>query len=111
MSSLRSLSQVWNKKKDENDGEVDANDTKGSVVDSSASNSSMMLRSRNVLSSINLNVSNVPKETRKLLQAGAQKVNQTISSVCVSFGVLSQVSGELVFFFLFFRELVYCPLF
>ncbi|KAK4024531.1 hypothetical protein OUZ56_009952 [Daphnia magna] len=51
-----------------------------------------LLRSRGVLSSIsNLNVANVPKETRKLIQAGAEKVNQTFNNVRNTFGTWSQV--------------------
>jgi len=53
--------------------------------------SSMILRSRHVLTSIsNLNVGNVPKETRKLINAGAEKVNQTLRDVRVTIGTWSQ---------------------
>lgn len=63
-----------------------------SASDNSQQNHDRMLRSRGVLSSINLNVSNMPKETRKLLQAGAEKANQTFNDVCSAFGACLQVT-------------------
>lgn len=50
----------------------------------------MLLRSRNVLSSINLNVANVPKETRKFFQAGTDKMNRKLRDVRQTFGTWSQ---------------------
>ena len=52
----------------------------------------MLLRSRNVLTSLsNLNVGNVPKETKKLFQAGADKVTTTLNGVRSTIGNWSQV--------------------
>lgn len=69
----------------------------------------MLLRGRGVLSSIsNLNVANVPKETRKLIQAGADKVNQTLNGVRSTFGTWSQVENipilSVMFLTLFFQN-------
>lgn len=98
-SSLKSLSQIWNKNNQQSDDEYKMADIPSSRrqlsrqfqnVDEPTQNK-RMLRSRSVLSSIsNLNVSNVPKETRKLLQAGADKINQTLSdwSQVISFDCL-----------------------
>lgn len=109
-SSLRSLSQIWNKNS-RLDGEEVINNAPAvngsgsrrqlsrqfkSVSDATNKGEQLkdkrILRSRGVLSSISsLNVGNVPKETRKLLQAGADKVNQTLSDVRSTFGTWSQV--------------------
>lgn len=109
-SSLRSLSQIWNKNS-RLDGEEVINNVPAvngsgsrrqlsrqfkSVSDATKKEEQpkdkRLLRSRGVLSSISsLNVTNVPKETRKLLQAGADKVNQTLSDVRSTLGTWSQV--------------------
>ena len=109
-SSLKSLSQIWNKTS-RSDG---ANEEITSAVNGCGSRRQLsrqfksvsdattgqeqaqpqkkILRSGGVLSSIsNLNVANVPKETRKLIQAGAEKVNQTFNDVRSTFGTWSQV--------------------
>lgn len=113
-SSLRSLSQIWNKNSrldtEEVINDVPAVNGSGSrrqlsrqfksVSDATKTKEEQppekrLLRSRGVLSSIsNLNVSNVPKETRKLLQAGADKVNQTLSDVRSTLGTWSQVWNQ-----------------
>lgn len=110
-SSLQSLSQIWNKNPRPNDIAEDIDHTSTvngsgsrrqlsrqfkSVSDTTNSQEQptqkMLLRSRGVLSSIsNLNVANVPKETRKLIQAGADKVSQTLNGVRNTFGTWSQV--------------------
>ncbi|KAK4004728.1 uncharacterized protein LOC116920300 [Daphnia magna] len=109
-SSLKSLSQIWNKNPTSNVNAEDINHTSvvhgsgsrrqlsrqfKSVSDTTRSQEQptrkMLLRGRGVLSSIsNLNVANVPKETRKLIQAGADKVNQTLNGVRSTFGTWSQ---------------------
>jgi hypothetical protein len=111
-SSLKSLSQIWNKTS-RSDGAAEEI-THTSAVNGSGSRRQLsrqfksvsdattseeepqpqkrLLRSRGVLSSIsNLNVANVPKETRKLIQAGADKVNQTFNDVRNTLGTWSQV--------------------
>lgn len=107
-SSFKSLSQIWNKNP-RSDVEEVVNDVPTvnsrrqlsrqfkSVSDATTSSQEkppqkMLLRSRGVLSSIsNLNVSNASKETRKLLAAGADKVNQTLNGVRSTLGTWSQV--------------------
>ncbi len=111
-SSLKSLSQIWNKNPRSDVEEVINNvptvNSSGSRRQlsrqfksaSDATNASqeqppqpkMLLRSRGVLSSIsNLNVANASKETRKFIQAGADKVNQTFNGVRNTLGTWSQV--------------------
>jgi len=98
--SLKSLSQIWGKTQ-ASDSEPTNNLTAPSTssrrqlsrqFNSVTDNTSRMLRSRNVLSSINLNVSNVPKETRKLIQAGADKVSSTLNGVRSTLDHWSQVN-------------------
>ena len=113
-SGLKSLSQIWNKGT-KLEGEEMITSASMTTANSSrrqlsrqfksvsdATNPSeqqtqkRLLRSRGVLSSIsNLNVGNVPKETRKLIQAGADKVNQTLNDVRNTFGTWSQVRNDL----------------
>jgi hypothetical protein len=107
-SSLKSLSQIWNKTSRSDGAAEEITHTAAfngsgsrrqlsrqfkSVSDATTSEPpKRLLRSRGVLSSIsNLNVGNVPKETRKLIQAGADKVNQTLNDVRNTFGTWSQV--------------------
>lgn len=108
-SSLKSLSQIWNKTSRSDGAAEEITHTAAfngsgsrrqlsrqfkSVSDATTSEPpKRLLRSRGVLSSIsNLNVGNVPKETRKLIQAGADKVNQTLNDVRNTFGTFwSQV--------------------
>ena len=107
-SSLKSLSQIWNKTSRSDGAAEEITHTAAfngsgsrrqlsrqfkSVSDATTSEPpKRLLRSRGVLSSIsNLNVGNVPKETRKLIQAGADKVNQTLTDVRNTFGTWSQV--------------------
>ena len=98
-SSLKSLSFVWGKTTAEaetvNDSENKPTSSSRRRLSKQFSSSSdsknhpMLLRSRSVLTSIsNLNVGSVPKETRKLFQAGADKVN----GVLITIGNWSQVS-------------------
>ncbi|XP_046460535.1 uncharacterized protein LOC124207221 [Daphnia pulex] len=110
-SSLKSLSQIWNKTSRSDGATEEITHTLGvngsgsrrqlsrqfkSVSDATTEQEQpqpqrRLLRSRGVLSSIsNLNVANVPKETRKLIQAGAEKVNQTFNDVRNTFGTWSQ---------------------
>jgi len=112
-SSLKSLSQIWSKNTEaateivtsqsfnnaESDSKPSSQDKTSrrrlSKQFSSSSDSKhhpMLLRSRNVLTSLsNLNVGNVPKETRKLFQAGADKVTTTLNGVRSTIGNWSQV--------------------
>jgi hypothetical protein len=98
---LKSLSQIWNTKQAEESASgltQTQNQTRRALTRqfNSTSNTtqrpSMMLRSRNVLTSIsNLNVASVPKETRKLINAGAEKMQSTLRDVRVTIGTWSQV--------------------
>ena len=111
-SSLKSLSQIWSKNTEAateivtsqsfNNAESESKPTSSSSSRrrlskqfSSSSDSKhhpMLLRSRNVLTSLsNLNVGNVPKETKKLFQAGADKVTTTLNGVRSTIGNWSQV--------------------
>ena len=110
-SSLKSLSQIWGKNTEaateavatsqsfnNTDSEIKQNSSSRRRLSKQFSSSSdskhhpMLLRSRSVLTSIsNLNVGNVPKETRKLFQAGADKVTTTLNGVRSTLGNWSQV--------------------
>jgi len=96
-TSLTDLSQMREKSDDGlNDEESGANNPltrrKLSRQFNSETNTQhpMLLRSRNVLSPINLNVANVPKGTRKFFQAGTDKMNQKLRDVRLTFGTWSQ---------------------
>ena len=96
--SLTDLSQIQERNDDTGNGEeMSANNPltrrKLSRQFNSETNTQhpMLLRSRNVLSSINLNVANVPKGTRKFFQAGTDKMNQKLRDVRLTFGTWSQV--------------------
>lgn len=94
---LKSLSQIWGKSQDtsEEAGIASSRTSRrqlsrqfnSAVVDNGPTRT---LRSRNVLSSINLNV-DVPKETRKLIQAGAEKVSSTLNGVRSTIDTWTQV--------------------
>lgn len=95
--SLKSLSQVWNKKQDpmkesiDNQPSTSRRQLSRQFTSVSDTQQRMPLRSRNVLSSINLNVASMPKETKKLIQAGAEKVRSTLDSwsqVCLIWPLL-----------------------
>jgi len=95
--SLTDLSQIQERNDDTGNGEeMSANNPltrrKLSRQFNSETNTQhpMLLRSRNVLSSINLNVANVPKGTRKFFQAGTDKMNQKLRDVRLTFGTWSQ---------------------
>ena len=100
-TSLTDLSQMREKSDDGlNDEESGANNPltrrKLSRQFNSETNTQhpMLLRSRNVLSSINLNVANVPKGTRKFFQVGTDKMNQKLRDVRLTFGTWSQVNNN-----------------
>lgn len=110
-SSLKSLSQIWGKNAEAGAETVTSQSFNNAESDTTKPNSSsrrrlskqfssssdskhhpMLLRSRNVLTSIsNLNVGSVPKETRKFFQAGAEKVTTTLNGVRSTIGNWSQV--------------------
>ena len=103
-TSLTDLSQIQDKNDDAINGEESgANNPltrrKLSRQFNSETNTQhpMLLRSRNVLSSINLNVANVPKETKKFFQAGTDKMNQKLRDARLTLGTWSQVNINILY--------------